>query len=159
MAPLLYLQDKVKQQRPPLIGRVLHPHLLGGWYLLCFLGPGPLVGLSHLSAPFLARLGSWHIATGSPFSCLLPVLVLWHLNVLGLGADWTSRVRLALSAWRGSSRSLAPPGGAGSPRVASLDGSRRLSPCADSNWPCRSAPRGVGLLAAALHGDSAPGSG
>ena len=31
VARLRYLQRKVKQQRPPLIGRVLHPHLLGGW--------------------------------------------------------------------------------------------------------------------------------
>ena len=63
VARLLYLQRKVKQQRPPLIGRVLHPHLLGGWYFAGFLGPSPLLGLFHLSAPFAASfLGYWHTA-------------------------------------------------------------------------------------------------
>ena len=59
VARLRYLQRKVKQQKPPLLGRVLHPLFLGGWYFAGFLGPSPFLGLFLLSAPFTALfLGS-----------------------------------------------------------------------------------------------------
>ena len=119
MACLRYLQRKVKQQRPPRAGpsppfiRRVETALF-----FLFLGAQPL---SHLSAHFLLSfLLAWGLGTG-PAHCrgsLLPstgaagTLMYW-----GAGADWTSRVRLALSAWRGSSgfwlrprRSLFPRG-------------------------------------------------
>ena len=54
VARLLYLQDKVKQQKSPLIGRILHPPLIGRVEKTGFLGRNPFLGLSTLSAPFFA---------------------------------------------------------------------------------------------------------
>ena len=56
-----YLQDKVKQQKVPLLGRLLHPLFLGGWYSTGFLGPSPFLGLS---APFTAPVGVLANCTG-----------------------------------------------------------------------------------------------
>ena len=138
VACLRYLQRKVKQQRPPRAGpsppfiRRVETALF-----FLFLGAQPL---SHLSAHFLLAWGPGtgpahlQLALSRPSTGAVGTLMYW-----GAGADWTSRVLHALSAWRCSS-------GCWSPAVTPGEGSRRHSPRAGSIGPavCLLGARGRG---------------